>query len=301
MVRLSVVAIAMFCRNRQWVSDPEIDQDLALLAPRTIQDDGLGSWSRLSPGQVTVGEFFFVHASQGPLDEARSQTEARSHNYEFLHATFGEYMIARIIYRTLSDLVDITAVGATRSQPQDIDDAFLWALLSYATLALRATVISFIGQLLQALPGQRRQRLRELLARLFAHSLTWRFGDQYTSYEPVHLPAPTRYATYSVNLVLLAALTAGELRSSELFPQAHDPVSEWRKLALLWRSQLSSDEWSCLLDTVSIERIRNADDNDDVVLQLKTEESLTDRRTLLANAPEETLDPATTTFLGGIP
>jgi hypothetical protein len=82
----------MFNRGRQYVSDTELNQDFVAL--RVAQDDGVRPSatmdSPITEAMRTIGKFFFVHAAEadGHLAGLSRQT------YEFLHATFGEYLIA---------------------------------------------------------------------------------------------------------------------------------------------------------------------------------------------------------------
>jgi hypothetical protein len=58
LLRLSVVAIAMFSRSRQWISDAELDADLpTLLGPPGSQAAPSGFRAPLSAAQILVGRF----------------------------------------------------------------------------------------------------------------------------------------------------------------------------------------------------------------------------------------------------
>jgi hypothetical protein len=66
--RLSVVALAMFHRGRQWVTAAELDSDLAGLRLRpsvTPRSDGFRT--SITAGQEMVGRFFFIVAGR-PAD-----------------------------------------------------------------------------------------------------------------------------------------------------------------------------------------------------------------------------------------
>jgi hypothetical protein len=78
---------------------------------------------------------------------------------------------------------------------------------------------------------------------------------------------PARYAAYSANLAILVALPTGQVNSASLFPASPDPVWEWRKLALLWRSQLPADGWEGLVNAVKLDRVWLNDDQRDVILR----------------------------------
>src|SRR5213078_1803042 len=116
LLRLSVVAFAMFNRGRQWIEERELDRDLAAL---------LGS------AETVLGRFFFMQRAQATRDGAQLAS------YEFLHATFGEYLVARLVHRVVRDLAAQeraaahAVLGAGGGQ-----DGLLYALLSFAPLTV---------------------------------------------------------------------------------------------------------------------------------------------------------------------
>jgi hypothetical protein len=250
LLRLSVVAFAMFTRGRQWASEAELDADLpALLGSPDGQPAPSGLRAPLSAAQMMVGRFFFIYEARATRDNTRLST------YEFLHATFGEFLIARLVTRELCDLADTIRLAAGRTRPEPADDAFLHAVLSYMPLTMRGTIMSFFTELFRGLPGTQRQQLCTMLLGLFRDSLMPRQGTRYGDYAPLPLPVPARHAAYSANLAVLAVLTAGEVAVSRLFPGARDPVSDWRFSALLWRSQLPYEGWEGLITGVAVDRI----------------------------------------------
>ncbi|WP_189185935.1 NACHT domain-containing protein [Streptomyces albiflavescens] len=252
LTQLSVVAFAMFNRGRQWISATELDADLAGLGPDAAGGPApTGLRATLTSAQLVLGRFFFVH-------EARASREGRTLSaYEFLHATFGEFLVARLITQELDDLVDSVRHSPRRGRPSAIDDAFLHALMSFMPLTTRGTVVSFLSERLSGWPRTRRNHAVTLLLDLFHYALEARHDTRYGDYTPQRLEVPARPATYSVNLVLLAAATttAGGLSGGDLFPDVNDPVTPWRRLALLWRSQCPAEGWSGLISTLVLERV----------------------------------------------
>jgi hypothetical protein len=148
LLRLSVVAFAMFNRRRQWVTEAELDDDLGtLLGGPPSAAAPAGFRAQLSAAQLVIGRFFFMHEAQALRDDTRLRT------YEFLHATFGEYLIARAVSRELRDLAEDARRATDRSRPTQADDGFLHALLSFAPLSLRGPAVAFLTELLAAPPG----------------------------------------------------------------------------------------------------------------------------------------------------
>jgi NACHT N-terminal Helical domain 7 len=250
LLRLSVVAFAMFNRKRQWATEAELDADLPVLLgePSNQQHLPSGLRAELTAAEVVIGRFFFVHEAQATRDNTPLKT------YEFLHTTFGEYLIARLITLELDDLAETAERGTTRSRSAPLNDAFVHALLSFAPLTMRATIVSFIIERLQMLPRTRRELLCEVLLILFHRSLLPRHDTSYESYEPDRIFVPARHAAYSANLVLLTVLVTGEITAQRLFPDSVDLVYDWRRIALLWASQLPKEGWNNLIDTVRLDR-----------------------------------------------
>ena len=247
--RLSLVAVAMFNRGRQWVAEADLDSDLAALFGLPGRSPRVSTLrAPLSAAQVSLGRFFFVYEAQATLDGARLRT------YEFLHATFGEYLIARLITKELDDIAESSRPAAAR-RPAPADDAFLYALLSFMPLTLRGTVVSFLAERFRDLSGERREALLSVLLELFYDAMGPRHDTRYSDYEPLELSVPARYAAYTANVVVLAVLADGQLTGKGMFPHSPDIVQEWRNLALLWRSQLPPEGWSGLTETIAVERL----------------------------------------------
>jgi hypothetical protein len=248
LLRLSVVAFAMFNRRSQWVTEADLDRDLSALLGegrdlRRIE----GLRAALTAAQLTVGRFFFVHESQATRDEERLQS------FEFLHATFGEFLVARLIAQVLSSMLAREAAAASLPL-SGVDDGLLHALLSFAALTSRGPIMAFLGDLLDRLAVQQREALTDLILQLHTRALYARKESAYSGYEPLALTAPERHAAWSANLVVIAVLTAGEVSGAELFPQEPDPTWAWRNQAMIWRSQLSPGEWQGLYEMLSLKR-----------------------------------------------
>jgi hypothetical protein len=253
LLRLSVAAFSMFNRGRQWVSDEELSADLtALLGASDTRHAPAGFQAPATPAQLVVGRFFFIHEAQAMRDGVSLTT------CEFLHATFGEFLSARLVLRELGDLA---AVAATRSR-QATDDGFLRALLSFAPLTMRGTVIEFLTTLTQQLSGDTRGLLRGLLLVAFHDALEPRTDWSHDRYHPGRVSAPARHAAYSANLLIIIALIGGPVTGRELFPDGLFPASDWRRHAMLWRSQFTGEGWKNLAAALRLQRIWHAGDRE---------------------------------------
>lgn len=245
--RLSVVAFAMFNRASQWVTEADLDRDLTvLLGSRWRTSEGQGFRAPLGAAELVLGQFFFIQESQA------FRGDNRLHTYEFLHATFGEYLVARLIWQVLASMVarakaaELTPLGVN---PQD--DGMLFALLSFATLSSRPSVIEFLTELAAKSSPEARRSMADLLIRLCARAGEGRNDRSHLDYEPRPLPVATRHANYSANLVVMVVIVNGETRLTELFG-VNEPIPAWYQHALLWRSQNRTPEFTRLVDSLEL-------------------------------------------------
>ncbi|MGW0436408.1 NACHT domain-containing protein [Micromonospora sp. NPDC003197] len=260
--RLSVVAFAMFNRNAQWVTEAQLEADLATLfgAPATAAT-AADLRAPLRPAEIVLGRFFFVHRAQASRDDSRLET------YEFLHATFGEFLVARLVWQALADLMAREAAATMSFGGGPVDDDLLHALLSYAVLSNRAPTVGFLTAFATWLDGERRVALTDLLARLFQGAHHSRTSRRYDSYQPRLLPVPARHAAYSANLMLLAVCVAGMLTGGTLYP-GRNVVPCWHRETLLWQSQLTGEDWNSLVDILVLDRLWTDDGSRDIALSL---------------------------------
>ncbi|MER5509963.1 hypothetical protein ABT052_32205 [Streptomyces sp. NPDC002766] len=215
---LSVIACAMFNRGRQGVSAEEADHDLGFL--RALDRRASNPEARL-----IFGRFFFIHEAKAIYEDGSDQRW-----YEFLHATFGEYLVARKLARTLSHCPDRGA-----------QDGLLFALLSFAPLTDRAQIIDNLGELLPA------TKPAELLFRRALHALPEGSDTGYTA--SPEITATYRHACYSANLMLVALAPGGIVHFSRLTADG-DPAESWRAHATLWKSQFTAGSWDAFTRAV---------------------------------------------------
>ncbi|MGE6955119.1 hypothetical protein, partial [Staphylococcus capitis] len=192
--------------------------------------------------------FYFVHQSQA----VRAGVMLRT--YEFLHATFGEYLIGRLVVKELEALADNAEFHAARSRAVAPDDDFLYALLSFAALTSRTTVVRFVRDGLAGMAPSRAALLKRELLSLFHRSLHDRRSRRCDGYQPSNTSVTGRHAAWSANLTLLIVLTGGEVTAKELFPDSVDGVSWWRQICLLWRGQLATAGWNGMVHGLAVVR-----------------------------------------------
>ncbi|SEC21903.1 NACHT domain-containing NTPase [Streptomyces sp. TLI_105] len=228
---LGTVAMGMFNRRGQSIMAKDAERDLAVL-----------SGERGSP--LLFGRFFFVHESQA----VAAEEEIRS--YEFLHATFGEYLVARVVCRELGRVVASTEDakrGSADPGSTEPDDDRLRALLSAVPLTDRVEVLRNAAELLRRGGAEHGTSLIGALRVLFARVLDGSGTGAGLAYLPLPQSRTERDAVYGANLLLLAVLCAGEEGlAASAFLSADAAVERWWRCAHLWRSQLGESSWNAL-------------------------------------------------------
>ena len=239
--QLGIAALAMFNRGRQYVKDAELELDLKPFTPspevvqRSTFDDPLTLADR------TVGDFFFIHSAQ--LNERDGKSGRRT--YEFLHATFGEYLIAEV---TLNLLRTIFADKQQReSSPfEDFDllsDARLYALISHQVFTKRRPILDFASGLFRALDQDTRTGILDVVDELIRSVHQRVKHDQHPTYDPSGATLVSRVAAYSANLICLRVVLAGSsVPLDNLFPVQ----SDWQSTVHLWHSGLDLEGWQSL-------------------------------------------------------
>ncbi|WP_285606627.1 NACHT domain-containing protein [Actinokineospora globicatena] len=204
--RLSIAAIGMFNRSTQYISEANLSADLAAL----LQHDN-------TSGEQVISKFFFIHSA-----EAVTREKARS--YEFLHATFGEFLVARYLAQELTRV----ARGAEFSRNGPNDDS-LHALLSHQLLAARSNIALIIDAILDPSDRDVVQVTLITLLRTYSHRARSR---QYDKYRPTPHNIVLEAATYSANLTVLVYEITNRLPPiSKVGNDTH-----WTTTVKLWRT-----------------------------------------------------------------
>lgn len=234
--RLSVVALGIFQRGAQAITGEEADRDLRALG-------GTETVERYAERGLLFGRFLFVHEAQAVV------TEQRLRSYEFMHATFGEHLTARLIERALRRLT-----AAPRRGDGLPDDGELYALLSFAPLTDRTRIVQSLREMLSGRESPTaRDALTTLLAELF-RAAPWDIAHRTDSgHAPVPLTRTYRDAVYTANLLLIAVLTVGAVHASD-FLGAEGTAEHWRRQSMMWQSQFSANSWDLYSSTLSPER-----------------------------------------------
>ncbi|TDO52147.1 hypothetical protein EV651_118169 [Kribbella sp. VKM Ac-2571] len=240
--QLQYAAIGMFNRGRQHITDIELNADLAALEPPAVAPPGI---QPLTAADRVLGDFMFVH-------NPRADREQRS-AYEFLHATFGEFLVAELVVELLVQLMrhrDLETASLS-PQPTALDDTLLRRLLSHQPLSTRGPVRLFIAELAERLPEEQHPSLRATISELLRRELTRPdTGDQL--YVPLPYDPVRHRASYTANLTMLRILLDAEpVPVHDLV--GSDAADRWRPLVHLWRAGLDNAAWFSVMSTLGVE------------------------------------------------
>ncbi|WP_157621433.1 NACHT domain-containing protein [Saccharothrix sp. NRRL B-16348] len=245
--QLGIAALAMFNRGRQYVEHAELERDLTPFtpAPEVVQRSSFED--PLTLADRTVGDFFFIHSAQ--LNERAGKPGRRT--YEFLHATFGEYLIAEV---TLNLLRAIVADEERReSRPFEdfglLDDALLYALISHQAFTKRWPILDFAAGLFRALDPDVRTGVVHVLEELIRSVHQRVKHDRHPTYDPSGATLVSRVAAYSANLVSLrVALSDAGVPLHDLAPE----LGDWQSAVHLWHSGLDAEGWHSVRRTLTL-------------------------------------------------
>ncbi|SNT51917.1 hypothetical protein SAMN05421812_10875 [Asanoa hainanensis] len=240
---LSVVAFAMHNRGNLWVTEEELQADLpALFGIPRVPTAGGDLRVPLRAAQLMIGRFFFVHRAR-----AATGADERRETFEFLHATFGEFLIARLTCQVLDSMAAQERATMMSVAAAPVDDDLLHALLSFSPLTFSTAIPGFIEEKIGA-------ELASLTSRLYQAAGEDPPARRHGDYRPRRLPDAARFAAYSANLLLLTLCAVREVSYADLCPTTDDVVAAWRRQTLLWRSQLYGEAWTSLLFTIRVDR-----------------------------------------------
>ncbi|MFI6537026.1 NACHT domain-containing protein [Nonomuraea sp. NPDC050547] len=242
---MSMVAFSMFNRSSQSVSEEDLARDLEMLP---FADEA----RRRATAQEVAGRFFFklfVHQSQAV------EGHVMIRRYEFLHASFGEFLVGRWIADELARMVQRVLKNADDPLPMPPDDTRLRSIASFAVLADRARVTEVVADRLLTRPPEELVELRVLLIRLLRECMDSRAAELVSpTYEPIRLGLPARFAVYSANLCTLLVHTATAL-------EGHDPslaripvsaIPDFFSITRSWYAHLTRKSWYAILEAIQV-------------------------------------------------
>jgi hypothetical protein len=235
--RLGVAAFAMFNRDSQDISEQELGLDIVALTDSA-------STHTAQVGQETISRFFFVYTAEANAH----RDDAAERAYEFLHATFGEYLVAHYCVKVLLEVAERSR--SARRGGREFDDDLFFALLSHQTLATRRSILVFAKEIFTQLPDDSKRSCERALETLF-HTYRNRSGTTaYATYRPTQPDHGQELAAYSANLVLLRVLLAGP--SGVDLVESTPGLSWWCSTVGMWRALLDASGWDAICRALDV-------------------------------------------------
>ena len=285
---LSVVAYGMFNRGVQAIREGELNRDFEALRIERVMAVPTGEfYSSLTPAEKTLGRFFFVHRAEA-RDEAAESNRQRvmlGRSFEFLHATFGEYLVARCTLKVIEEAgAGLGAPKAWDSEQLIAHEALLAALLSFQSFSKRFQIISFITEIAESMDEAKRQSGVTVCRMLLGRSI-WPLNDsRYDQYVPIVLDSITRSAVFSVNLVLICVALMGSVPLEDIAPtDSASSLAWWRRSALVWQSRLDREAWIVLTQTIMLRTY----DRQEFFVSFRTQEDMPYQSALISRVPIE--------------
>nr|WP_144065760.1 ATP-binding protein [Lentzea albidocapillata] len=230
--RLAFAALGMFNRASQNISEAELTADLTNLE------------EPVTSGEHVLGQFFFVHTATATT----SATQQRS--YEFLHATFAEYLVASQLHDTVAEIAAVTALRG-RTKP---DDDLLFALLSHQPLSRRSPITGFLTHMFRV--DQDVSNLTHTVNTLIRDFPTRAEPRRYIAYQSLQRNHIRTLAAYSANLLMLRLIIADGQPVELADIWLDDCQHNWSSCVALWKAGLDPLQLQDLLTSVSIDNGR---------------------------------------------
>ena len=245
---LSVVAFGMFNRSAQWVTDAKVAEDLTALGiAQPVGQSVTAAHQRLAgEAKDALGRFFYIHRARTMLEGEVLGT------YEFLHATFGEYLVAHYSVKVLNEVADHSRQA--RRGGREYDDDLLFALLSHQSLATRRSTLNFVVDLFARFPDRSKLSCAHALETLFQHYRNRASTPSYDTYQPLPADHVRKLAAYSSNIVLLLTLLNPDegVDLEALAPSGQTDRRWWASTVELWRSGLEQSGWESLCRALDV-------------------------------------------------
>lgn len=283
MERLGVAALGMYNRRQVHILSGELDDDLKFFSRErgvTTQDG-----KPLGQADLLLGSFFFVHKSRARHRSGADVTQ-ETFAFEFLHNTFGEFLVADFIIRRAVSQVEALRAAEKNSALKTVVDGMLstadgfardwFASLVYAALFTRPVIMEMMREwtrhVLQEYGDLSEEHFVEALERIILNQIERLLNKREmpqimrkeTAQEGYRVPfrghpLVGHIAIYSINLVLLrliAGKAAFVFEESDI-PSHEDGTRPWDRLVHMWRSWFSLGNLNGLTAVMLAERSDN--------------------------------------------
>lgn len=280
--RLGVVAVGMFNRRSLYIHARELDEDLKFYDLCKPVADSAGR--SLSHAQLLLGSFFFVNQSKASGRAGHDAPPAGDLAYEFLHNTFGEFLTADSILRSLLEETGFVreaqksstfkAALERRLRGEDEFPKQWFANLMYTPLHSRNVILAMIREWIGNRLARERRGMEEFVAELDVvvtselsrvisknNMPAVMTGGVALPFGAGH-PLLGYLAVYTLNLVLLRTLLSpgGYVFDESRFKRdgaddtAQDDKRLWDRLTHLWRSWFTQESLEALSEIINTSR-----------------------------------------------
>lgn len=264
MQRLGAAAVGMYNRRKLHILSEELNDDLRffdLERPISINQGKV-----LSQAELLLGSFFFVHKSKS-IENAGYDEQIELSAFEFLHNTFGEFLVADFLLRqAITETKQLIALSQHEVLSQQLQQRLnsadglsrqWFAGLIYTPLFSRPVVLEimrewlthllikekisqkdFIRQLDRININQLKRLLnkREMPSIMYKEIIDEKYRASFGDY-----PLLGHIAIYSINLVLQRVIISDysfKIKESEIV-EYEDGTRFWDRLISIWRSWFS--------------------------------------------------------------
>jgi hypothetical protein len=237
---LSTIAIGMLNRGRRFITKQEVIDDFNSAGVR--RDSTLRTES--TSADDAVGQFFFLYRAQ-----AQQQESVLNEGYEFIHATFGEFLAARIIAKQLARASDVVRGAPTwdRAEAERHARSLLVPYLARRPLVGEEQTLLYLGDIVGTLVKARRPAALAITAHIPA---LLKSGIPDENSQNADRGQLERLATLTINLAVAALRTANApLPLSAFCDEDQEPITQWRRLTALWQAYLAMDDWDRVLSS----------------------------------------------------
>ncbi len=280
MQRLGVAAIGMYNRRKLHILSSELDDDLRffkLERPHTVE-----IVRALTQADLLLGSFFFVHKSKALQKGGAPEHHEEASAFEFLHNTFGEFLVADfLLRRTVDEVESLTGMKNNERLHSDLEqklagpDSFSrpWlACLIYTPLYTRPVVLEMMREWVDHFLKIKKISKSEFLSFLdmivlnqLSRIVTQRempsiFRKEIASdgsRVPFALyPLLGHVAIYSLNLIILRTMVGdtGFVFDESSVAAHEDGTRPWDQLTHIWRSWFSVDNLNGITAILTAQR-----------------------------------------------
>jgi hypothetical protein len=258
MQRLGVAAIGMLNRRALHIRASDLSADLQYLKRERGSQPAAGR--ALSQGDLLFGSFFFVYESKSAHQSNTPEMRDSDAAFEFLHNTFGEFLTADFILKTILRETDLLREYRSnrnlrsafmQKQEQPIEFPLDWySCFVHTPLFSRPVILEMMREWIQHNQASIHDFVedfdlivtKEIGMVLSGTSFPEHFANRQSSPFPT-FPLTGLAAIYTQNLVLLRTILSSEGFNFDeaQFPAAEDGARTWDRLTHLWRSWFSPD------------------------------------------------------------